>query len=331
MHKLHVISFQNPYPANYGGVIDVYYKLRALKEAGFYIILHTYIYNRGRAEAELSEVSDEIYYYKRKNGIRSQISFIPYIVQSRNDNSLLDDLLKDDYPILFEGLHTCFFLNHDKLKNRRKIVRMHNIEHEYYRNLALSTGSFLKKIFYSAESIKLKRFEKILNSANAILAISESEAGYFRLKYPDVSTSLLPWFFDRSFSKELPGVGNYILYHGKLSVEENQKAANYVLDNIVSVLPEKHFIIAGAEPSVELQNKAYNIDNVAILPNLSKSDMDSLMTRARSNLLITFKETGVKIKLLNSLCKGAFCIVNKKMSTGSGVDQECIEIGRPHV
>ena len=119
MHKLHVISFQNPYPANYGGVIDVYYKLRALKEAGFYIILHTYIYNRGRAEAELSEVSDEIYYYKRKNGIRSQISFIPYIVQSRNDNSLLDDLLKDDYPILFEGLHTCFFLNHAKLTNRR--------------------------------------------------------------------------------------------------------------------------------------------------------------------------------------------------------------------
>ena len=63
---------------------------------------------------------------------------------------------------------------------------------------------------------------------------------------------------------------------------------------------------------------------MAILPNLSKSDMDSLITRARINLLITFQETGVKLKLLNSLSKGAFCIVNKKMITRSGVDQECI-------
>ena len=29
--KIHVISFQVPYPPNYGGAIDVYYKLQSLK------------------------------------------------------------------------------------------------------------------------------------------------------------------------------------------------------------------------------------------------------------------------------------------------------------
>ena len=32
--KLHVVSFQVPFPPDYGGLIDVYYKLKALKEAG---------------------------------------------------------------------------------------------------------------------------------------------------------------------------------------------------------------------------------------------------------------------------------------------------------
>ena len=42
--KLHVVSFQVPFPPDYGGLIDVYYKLKALKEAGCSVVLHTYRY-----------------------------------------------------------------------------------------------------------------------------------------------------------------------------------------------------------------------------------------------------------------------------------------------
>ena len=34
---LHIISFDVPYPANYGGVIDVFYKLKALHAEGIKI------------------------------------------------------------------------------------------------------------------------------------------------------------------------------------------------------------------------------------------------------------------------------------------------------
>ena len=30
--EIHIITFDIPYPANYGGVIDVFYKIKALKE-----------------------------------------------------------------------------------------------------------------------------------------------------------------------------------------------------------------------------------------------------------------------------------------------------------
>lgn len=36
--KLHVVSFQVPFPPDYGGLIDVYYKLKALKEAGCSVV-----------------------------------------------------------------------------------------------------------------------------------------------------------------------------------------------------------------------------------------------------------------------------------------------------
>ncbi len=41
---LHIISFDIPYPPNYGGVIDVYFKIRTLHELGIKIHLHCFEY-----------------------------------------------------------------------------------------------------------------------------------------------------------------------------------------------------------------------------------------------------------------------------------------------
>ena len=35
--KLNVVSFDIPYPPDYGGVIDIYYKIKALNSAGIKI------------------------------------------------------------------------------------------------------------------------------------------------------------------------------------------------------------------------------------------------------------------------------------------------------
>ena len=42
MNTLHVIALNIPYPPNYGGVIDIYYKLLALHRLGVRLILHCY-------------------------------------------------------------------------------------------------------------------------------------------------------------------------------------------------------------------------------------------------------------------------------------------------
>jgi hypothetical protein len=154
--KLHVISFDVPWPANYGGVIDVYNRLEALNQYGFEIILHAYDYGRGKQE-ELLKLCSEVHYYKRKSRAIGLLKKDPMIISTRDSKELLHLLQKDEYPILFEGQHTTSFLDHPTLGNRKKLVRLHNIEHEYYSGLLEGTGSSGKSIYFKREAEKLKQ------------------------------------------------------------------------------------------------------------------------------------------------------------------------------
>ena len=60
-----MISFDIPYPPNYGGVVDVFYKLKALSQCGVKIILHCFEYGRSHSE-KLNELCAEVNYYPRK-------------------------------------------------------------------------------------------------------------------------------------------------------------------------------------------------------------------------------------------------------------------------
>ncbi len=167
--RLHIVSFDNPFPPNYGGVIDVFYKLKALHDQGIEIVLHAFEYGR-KPTTQLNKFCKKVYYYQRRNFVNPFVGSLPYIVNTRNSPELLDNLLKDDAPVLFEGLHTCFFLDHPLLAKRTKFVRMHNIEHEYYEKLESVERNFFKKYFFTKEATRLREFEKILSHAQGILA-----------------------------------------------------------------------------------------------------------------------------------------------------------------
>ena len=148
---LHVVALNIPWPANYGGVIDIYYKVKALHECGVKIILHCFEYERPHA-AELEAICEEVHYYRRRTGWQTNISLLPYNVYSRKDERLLRNLRKDDYPILFEGLHTCYYLTDPELAGRIKIFRGCNIEHDYYHAIGQAEHHPLKKLFLPCRS-----------------------------------------------------------------------------------------------------------------------------------------------------------------------------------
>jgi len=325
MH-LHIVSFNVPWPADYGGVIDVFYRIKTLAELGVKIHLHCYTYGREEAP-ELEKLCEEVRYYRRETGMRHQWERRPYIVASRNSKQLIERLKQDNYPILLEGLHDCFVLEQLHDGKRKITVRAHNVEHDYYRSLARAEKSLWKKFFFRLESSKLRRYETILTKASAVLTISEKDAKHFREIGCRQVVVVPPSHGHTRVSSQL-GRGGYVLYQGNLSVAENVKAVEYIAKNLIAN-SEHSYIIAGRDPSEELQNELRQYTNVTLVANPSDEKMHELVAEAHVNVLVTDQATGVKLKLMNALYEGRFCLVNSTMVHGTQLDKACVVADNP--
>lgn len=323
-NHLHIIAFDVPYPANYGGVIDVFYRVKALSEAGIKVHLHCFEYGRG--EQEVLKRCHEVKYYKRDTSFAKQLSLTPFIVNSRRSEALVNDLMQDDYPILCEGLHTTAILSDKRLKNRRIYVRAHNVEHDYYKGLGDAEKFGWKKLFYLTEAWKLRRYEPVLKHAAGIFAISQQDADYFAKRYGKVT--LVPGFNSADSVCSETGRGEYVLYHGNLSVKENEEAAKWLIENVFSEL-DLHCIVAGLDPSEKLTKLAGKHSNVTLVANPDDAEMIDLLRQAQVNVLVTNQPTGLKLKLLNALYNGRFCLVNSEMVIGISLESLCVVADEP--
>lgn len=318
--QVHIISFDIPYPANYGGVIDVFHKIRCLKEKGVKVILHCFQYGNRTPSHELEKLCEKVYYYQRDFSVRNQFSLLPFNVKSRINQDLKTNLLKDNSPIIFEVLHTCYLLNDKDLANRKKIYRHSNIEHDYFLELAKTEKSFVKKRYLKLEAYKLQRFEKQIAHANVILSVSEKDLVYFKKHYPKVPSYYLPSFHEFDDVTSQTGKGDYILYHGNLGISENYKAAEWLIEQVFSKITHP-VIIAGLNPPTHLFEKIKPHSHIKIMANCSQDEMKKLISEAQIHCLYTEQETGLKLKLLNVLFSGRFVISNSNMLTGTQLSQ----------
>jgi hypothetical protein len=262
-----------------------------------------------------------VHYYKRKIFRNPIYNTKPYIVASRNSTALIENLLKDDYPILFEGLHSTYYLADTRLENRYKVVRTHNIEHLYYKHLEKVEKNRFKKYFFRIEAERLKRYERVLKYADCIAAISSNDAGYFNRKYGNAIQ--LPPFHVNQFVSTQSGRGDYILYHGNLSVGENNEAAMYLLNEVLND-PAYKVVIAGNNPSEELIRKVESMDHVQLKSDITSEEINHLIADAHINILHTNQATGIKLKLINSLYMGRHCVANDKMTKNTGLEEACV-------
>lgn len=320
---LHVVSFDIPYPANYGGVILIFNQIKALHANGVKVILHCFQYGDRVPQPQLEQFCHEVHYYKRSRSIFYQISLLPFIMRTRQSAALVKRLRRDNYPILFEGMHTSALVWHKRLRGRQKIVRMHNVEWQYYEGLSHSTPAteVLEKIYYFIESIKLQRIEpKVVLHADEILTVSTNDQAYYRdMK---ANTHYIPAFHPNKAVESQLGRGEYALFHGKLSVPDNEQSAIWLIENVFSKI-DIPFVVAGMAPSGRLKDLVQQYENVSLVENPDDRRMNELISRAHINLLVSFQNSGIKLKLLNALFRGRFCIVNEQMVSGTGLAKLC--------
>lgn len=319
---LHIISLDIPWPADYGGVVDIFYKIVWLHKLG--IKIHLHCFSSGRPpQDELDQYCETVHYYSRKK-FPQGISFpLPYIVSSRRDKELLKNLQQDEYPVFMEGIHCTFLLYNAALKNRKVFVRLHNVEYNYYQQLAIHEKNFLKKIYFKTESFLLKRYEKKIANKTTFWPLSLHDTAVYKKEFGaeriDFLPVFLPWH-EVIFHNNKKGC--FCLYHGNLSVNENEKAVEWLLAKVFNNISIP-FVIAGKNPSERLEKMVHENKHCCLVSNPSDKEMQDLIKKSQVNILPSFNNTGVKLKVLNALFNGKYCLVNQAAADGAGIDGLC--------
>ncbi len=318
---LHIICHDVPWPPDYGGVVDLFYKLKYLHEAGISIKLHCFDYGRGRHD-QLNRYCDEVHYYERQKGLKAVSVRLPYIVKSRENSLLLENLLKDDHPVLMEGIHCTAFLRTLLEQERKVFLRLHNVEFLYYSQLFRREKNLFKKFYFLNESMFLRQYERKLPDELPVIAVSPEDAIFYKEELDKENTVYLPVFIPWQEVRSPDGIGDYCLYHGNLSVSENEKAAIWLLEKVFS-LANVPFLIAGKNPSQRLIRKVEKNKKIRLVANPSEAEMNELIAGAQLHVLPSFNKTGIKLKLINALYNGRHCLVNEAAVEGTGLQDAC--------
>lgn len=297
----------------------MFYKIRSLFESGAEIYLHVFC-KQPEKDPFYQKYCKEVHFYLRNSSLIAALDLLPYIVKSRKSDLLISNLKRIKAPILCEGLHSSLILRNKEFSDRKILVRAHNIEHLYYKQLAKNETNMLKKVHFHIEALKLKNYEKRLHECHKILSIASHETDYFIKKHKD-KTIYIPAFQPNKRIFELSKKGYFAMFHGNLAVTDNLKAALFLIDVFKSI--DYPLVIVGQSSDKKLLSKIDQYKNVSFIPLHDQKELSELFHRAHINVLYTQNSSGVKLKLINALFQSRHVIANDKMVDGSGLHDLC--------
>jgi hypothetical protein len=105
-------------------------------------------------------------------------------------------------------------------------------------------------------------------------------------------------------------------------VPENTHATKFLINEVFSKI-DFPLVIAGMNPPKEIEALVEKHKHISLVCNPDDDKMFDLIRNAHINVLVTFQATGLKLKLLNTLYNGRFCLVNDKMLNGTPLMPIC--------
>ncbi|GEO08569.1 hypothetical protein SAE01_10650 [Segetibacter aerophilus] len=171
------------------------------------------------------------------------------------------------------------------------------------------------------ESYLLKRYEKKIVNKATFLTVTERDADLFK-KLGCKNATFVPLFLPDWKLDNRDGKGSFCLYHGDLSVAENEQAAIWLLEKVFNDLAIP-FVVAGKNPPQNLIKLAHSKNSTCLIANPGEQEMQDLITKAHINIIPSYNSTGIKLKLLNALYNGRHCLVNEATIEGTGLEAAC--------
>ena len=321
-NHLHIVMAENPFPADAPNLADAYFMIKAIKNTGIIVHLHCFdeSYSKRSIPADFFDSTD---FYERE---KTKISFspdLPYHVSTRSDHRLVERLNEDQYPILFFGLNTTYSIFSKSFQKDRKIaIRLSRDESAYYQDLAEIVPWRGKKIHFQIEAWRFGNYIKKLTANKITFFATPIISSVIQKTKKDSLLHTLPAFTGFPALFHYPEKGSFCLFHGRLSNKETAYAAFWLLEHVFNTL-EIPFVIAGSDPSSELERAAHVRPHTCLVSNPSDKEMMELIKKAQLVLNPSFIRIEENEYLNQSLSLGRHVLINRKSTKDKKAREIC--------
>jgi len=321
--SLHIVCFDNPYPPNYGGIIDVYFKIKALHQLGYQVYLHCYVKEVPHELDTLQGITQEVFFYPIRMNPFYFFSAVPFSVRCRDDQRFAENIQKMDAPVLFEGLKTVYALHTGALKTSKAFLRLQNIEEHYFEGISKQEKSLVKKLLFKIESLKYAYFKAVFSKFLTVFTLSKYENDL--VKSWNIDTLFVPVFHGNERVVPLDGFGSYALYHGDLNTSDNRKAVLFLIE-VFKQLPHHKLVIAAGRKESFVTRQLGNQTNISFVRLEDFDHLKRLFKEAHICLSWSFQKAGTKLKLINSIFNSRHCLINENVIDDKIIEDLCIKV-----
>lgn len=318
-----------PYPLDNGGKIKTYNILETLSEKGD-IDLFCYYENDDelKYEKELKTICKSINYFKKPLTTNNNISYMKKVAAKSLISKLpmtvfkyYDDKMKEKLSEYIEcNNYDYIYIDHLQLavyidlflSNKSKIILdQHNCESVIMKRRFDKEKSFLKKMFFYFEYMKLKSFEKkCLNIVNRVIVLSEED------KKEMIKISKAP--SDKFYIIPIPVTIDYVknrntkvkdkiklLFLGTMSWYPNSHGILWFLKQVIPLMNQKYIdyelYIVGKSPGKDIIEESRKYDNIHITGYVN--DTNDYIEICDAMVVPLFIGSGMRVKILEALGK----------------------------
>ena len=324
MHRsINIISGQIPCPNTPGDAQQTYWLIGGLCAAGIDVHLYTFKEEGANTEVtidpttdpKLLEVCASITSYPVNKGHRNFSFSVPYAVAKYQNEQLENDLAKNNYPILIEGLGPCSLAFSKILANKKIWVRLLTFAPGYFGYLQERSKAPLKKLYYQREVVLAKKLLKKISQRVWWIVPSLADKTELENVFLGGNILTLDLFNNNNTITSKTGLGNYCLFQGNLADAATHKTAVWLLTHVFHNLTVP-FVITGNNPAPALIELAHKQPHTCIVANPSAPERSDMIEKAQIILQPSFIKSGPDEALIEGIKMGRHCLTNSK-TTGN--------------
>jgi glycosyltransferase involved in cell wall biosynthesis len=328
MKSILLVAMDFPYPPGHGAAVDIWTRLLVLKEMGYRVDLLATVNEMPSPDLmrTVQEQVGDLWIVRRRRALRSLLSFLPFQVRSRVDLRTIQ--LDQPYgAIVLESEYVAAFLKNPAARHAKLILRLHNEQVGYFRDLAEGAKSWLKKVYYYSESLKFRSFSpRVIRKCDLLWFISDSERQKHVGNNPQHKSKsyFVPTQVNPKTLRPFVGGGRTVLFIGTLTITHNTDAVAWFIDKVHPLLSDLDgyaFQVAGrtaGKPIPQLKHLVHQQNNV-----LLEEDpvvLDCLYQNASVFVNPVICGAGIKIKLIQALAAGMPVVSTSMGMEGTGFE-----------